>query len=659
MNITRLSRAIIPFNHQVRYFVRDPFPNKLTHYLRRAELINSIRLVLRSNNPNSLQIIINTRLLDTFVVTQALRSAPNADAALSFVDSLKKIDNTAHLSRHQSTLHALATVLARWQRGLELKALIGEINEGKYGNVRFSFMNLMQWYAATGDLEAVLDVWKQYRNGDKRVCTESYNIVMSLYAQKGRDCEAVRVFYRMIHEGAIPNSRTYTVMIEHLVNSGKLDPAIEIFSVLPLMRIKRTLKQYLVLVEGFVGLERFDGVRTLLDEMRADGKFPGRAMRKALHCLRGAGFVEETEDFLKEMFPDERIKSISTCRDISFGEDADEDEDEETDEDENHGGAFADIQEVRLKPWLDPRALAKALNKWSPDVVSALQDAKFVWTTRLVWKVLRNINSPETAWDFFCWVAYQPGFTHDVYTVQRMMTLLAKHGKVELVDQLITKIRSEGMRLPFSTIRLIIDFCGISKNADAALKVFREDRALCGPITKYNLMLLYSSLIRTLTKCKRDSDAIDVLEEMILCGICPDIQTFSGLMYHFASQGDIKTVQKLLTIVRQSDVEPDAYMYKVLIQAYCKCDRAALAWRIFEDMKNSNLIPDVATKDLLVKSLWKEGKLKEAATVEESCDGINSVLPLKQHGHKWTLSSADLAKVYNLYSNSFKLSNGH
>ncbi|CAK7339499.1 unnamed protein product [Dovyalis caffra] len=648
MNITRLSRAIIHFNHQVRYFVRDPFPNKLTHYLRRAELIDSIRLGLRSKNPTSLENIINTRLMDTFVVTQAIRSAPNADAALSFVDALKRIDNVSHLSQQQGTLHALATVLAKWQRGLELKALIGEINEGKYGNVHISFMNLMQWYADLGDLQAVLDVWKQYRYGDKRLCTQSYNIVMSLYAQKGKDCEAVEVFHRMINEGAIPNSRTYTVMIEHLVNSGKLDPAIEIFSLLPLVRIKRNSKQYLLLVEGLVGVERFDEVKTLLDEMRVDGKFPGRAMHKALQCLQEAGFVEETEEFLKEMFPDERIKSISSYRNISH--------DEETDVDENHGDADADMEVVRLKPWLDPKALAKALNKWSPDVASLLEDAKFVWTTRLVCKVLRNFNSPETAWDFFCWVAYQPGFTHDVYTVQRMMTLLAKHGKVELVDQLLTKIRTEGMRLPFSTIRLIIDFCGISKNADAALKVFREDRALCGTIKKRNLMLLYSSLLRTLTKCKRDSDAIDVLEEMILCGICPDIQTFSGLMYHFASQGDIKIVQKLLTMVRQNHVEPDAYMYKVLIQAYCKCERAALAWRIFEDMKNSNWTPDAATKDLLVKSLWKEGKRKEAAVVEESCHGINSALPLKQHGHKWTLSSEDLARVYNIYSNCFKLS---
>jgi len=90
-------------------------------------------------------------------------------------------------------------------------------------------------------------------------------------------------------------------------------------------------------------------------------------------------------------------------------------------------------------------------------------------------------------------------------------------------------------------------------------------------------MFWYSSLLQTLTKCKRDSDAIDVLEEMILCGIFPDTWTFSGLMYHFASQGDTKTVQKLLAMVRQNGVEPDAYMYKVLIQVYCKCESAAPA----------------------------------------------------------------------------------
>ncbi|KAF2295101.1 hypothetical protein GH714_031501 [Hevea brasiliensis] len=648
MNFSRLSRAL---NHcsiitqQTRFFVRDPFPNKLTHYLRRAEFIDSIRLCLRSKSSNSLPDLLNSRLLDPFVVTHALRSAPNVESALFLFESLKTFPHFVHT---QSSLLALATVLARSGRTLELRSLISEIKAGRYHNARVSFMDLMQWYAATGDAEAVLDIWEEYRRSVNRVCTECYNIVMSLYAQIGKDLESVEIFYRMIDEGAIPNSRTYTVMIEHLISSGQLDAAIEIFGKLPLMRIKRTSKQYSVLVKGFVGAQRFDMVKTLLNEMRIDGKFPGGAMRTALQHMYEAGFSLETEEFLREMFPDERIKSIGSCTDGS---------DEDDDEDVSHGYVHTDANEVRLKPWLDPKALANALNQWSPEVVSTLEGAKFVWTTRLVCKVLRNFRSPETAWDFFCWVAYQPGFTHDVYTVQRMITILARHGKVELVDKLINKIRCEGMRLPFSTIRLIIDFYGVSKNADAALKVFHDDRPICGSITKFNLMLLYSSLLRTLTKCNRNSDAVDVLEEMILNDICPDIQTFSGLMYHFALQGDIKTVQKLFTMVRQSGVEPDAYMFKVLIQAYCKCERAALAWRVFEDMKNLNLMPDTATTDLLVKSLWKEGKRKEAAIVEESCEE-NNVLPLVLRGHIWTVSSADLTRVYDIYSKSFMSTTG-
>ena len=643
---TLLNRLIT--THQTRCYAnaRDPFPSKVSHYLHRAKLIDSIRLGLRSNppSPSSLMPLLNDRLLDSFVVTHALRSAPSADSALSLVDTLETIP---HFSHTQNTLHALATVLAKSCRTMELKSLIDAVNAGSFRSIGVSFMNLMQWHAATGDVELVLRVWEEYRLSGKRICTESYNIVMRLYAQTGKDSDAVQVFYRMIDEGAIPNSRTYTIMIEHLTNSGKLDSALEVFNTLPLMRIKRTLKQYSILVEGFIGVERFDEVKTLLNEMRVDGKWPERAMRLSLQRMKDAGFVQETNEFLEEMSPDERIKNIGYSVDSS-----DDDDDDEVNGVSRASGGD-DVDGVQLKPWLDPRALASALQHWNRDEVSALEDAKLVWTTRLVCKILRNLNSVETAWEFFCWVAYQPGFTHDVYTVQRMMALSARHGRTELVDKLISKIRREGMRLPFSTIRLIIDFYGISKKADAALKVFHDDRTLCGPISKFNLMLLYSSVLRTLTKCRRNSDAVDVLEEMILCGIFPDIQTFSGLMYHFALNGDIKTVQKLFAMVRQCGVEPDAFMFKVLIQAYCKCERAALAWRVFEDLRNSNLMPDAATKELLVKSLWKEGKRREAAAVEENCEEINNVLPLTLRGHIWTVSSADLTSVFNIYSKSF------
>ncbi|XP_050906669.1 pentatricopeptide repeat-containing protein At5g66631 isoform X2 [Lathyrus oleraceus] len=586
MNSSPFSRKfnILRLRIQIRFYTRrrDPFPTKICHYLNRAKLIDSIRLSLRSNNPNStLPTLISHRLFDSFVVTHALRSAPCADSALSLIHILEKTEST-HFSHTQNTLHALATVLAK--------------------------------------------------------------------SEIGMDFEAVEVFHKMVDEGSLPNCRSYSIIIEHLVKSAKFLEAIEVFNLLPLMRIKRTLKQYSVLIEGLVGSKMFDEVGVLVTEMQVDGILPNRTVTLLLKQVKDEGFLKDMDDLFTEICPDERIKNVRYSNDSS-------DEDENDDEGENENGNDAlqcdHVNGIRLKPWLDPRCLASALQNWSPDEVSALEDAKFVWTTRLVCKILRSFNKPDTAWNFFCWVADQPGFTHNIYTVQRIMTFLARHGRTELVDKLISKIRMEGMRLPFSTLRLIIDFYGISKNADAALKVFNDDRILCGSISKVNMMLLFSSLLRTLTKCGKDSDALEMLDEMILNGICPDIQTFSGLMQYFSQLGDIKTAQTLFSMLRQSGFEPDAYLFKVLIEGYCKSKRAALAWRLFEDMKNSGLMPDFSTKELLVKSLWREGRRREAAAVEESCEEVNMVLPPALPGHVWTVSSADLTRVFNIYSNSF------
>lgn len=623
--------------------------NKVSLYLQRAKLIDSIRLCLRSNSPEtSLVNILSSPSLDSFVVANALRSAPSPVSALYLIETLKKIENFSH---SQDTLHALAKILAKSGQTGKLGALIDAINTGKFINVAYvSFMDRMRWYADAGDLNEVTGVWHQWRRTlDKHPCTESYNIVMKLSVEKGMDAEAVKVFCRMIEEGALPNCRTYTVIIQHLIKFGKLDSAIKLFQMLPLMRIRRTLKQYSMLVEAFTSADQLDVVKTLLNEMRADGILPGRAMLLSLQRMKGAGYADETEELIKEMMPDERIKSIGYSI-VSTEDDID-------DEDEGAGSLpGVDKDEFQLKPWMDPAALASALQHWEDKEVSELKDANFMWTSRLVCKLIRNFKSPETAWQFFCWVAHQPGFVHDIYTISRMITKMARHGYVQLVDELLFKIKREGMILSFSTIRLIIDFYGFSRKGDAALNILRNVRTICGPLSQSSQLILYSSLLRTLAKCQMNTEALDILEEMVLSGICPDVQTFSGLMHHYALQGDIKTVQRLFGMVRQCDLEPDAYMYKILICAYCKCERASLALRIFEDMRNARLMPDAATKQLLVKSLWKEGKLREASQVEEISEESRDNIPLALPGHLYTVSTADLMRVYRIYCSSFTAS---
>ncbi|XP_051114782.1 pentatricopeptide repeat-containing protein At5g66631 [Andrographis paniculata] len=608
--------------------------NKVSLYFERAKIIDSIRLCLHSNvSQASLVSMLSNARLDSFVVAAALRSAPSPASALSMVEGLKQVKQFSH---SQLTLRAVAKILARSGQTRRLGALIDAINAGRFGNIRpVGCMDCMRWYADAGDLDAVLRVWDEWRRtlDGARPCAESYNVVMEVYVDKGMDEDAVKVFYRMVDEGALPNCRTYTIVMRHLIEQGKADHAMELFRLLSRMRIKRTVKQYSMLVDAFSGIDDLNSVKVLLDEMRADGILPGRAMASSLRRMKEAGYVEETEELVGEMMLDERVTSIS------YSMDSDEDDIDDKDGEKDR---------VFLKPWLDPAALAQALRDWDPNDVATLKGANLTWTSRLVCKLIRSFKSAETAWKFFGWVAHQPGFVHDVYTASRMIAKLARDGHAELVDRLLSKLDREGIRLSFTTVRLVIDFYGLSKNGVAALTVFRNVETICGgPVTKPGRLILYSSLLRTLSKCEMTTEALNALEEMILSGISPDLQTFAGMMHDCAVRGDIKTVQRLFGIVRQSGIEPDGYTYASVIRAYCKSERASLALRVWEDMRGSGLMPDLATKELLVKSLWKEGKLREAARVEETGSDAAAAAVA---GHLYTVSAADLARVCRIYS---------
>ncbi|XP_031479567.1 pentatricopeptide repeat-containing protein At5g66631 [Nymphaea colorata] len=641
-------------------------PNSVSLYLRRAKVIDALRLLLRSpagGAEDSIRGLASE--IDTFVASQVIRGSPSPESAISFFDLLRTIPGYAH---NQHTCHSLAKRLSNSGRAAELRSFIRAIESGEYEGVSVSFMDLLRWHSGTGDLEAAVNVWMEMKSfyeknfSAKRPCTESYNILLDLYAEKGKHVEATRLFLYMVKQGALPNPRTYTIIMKHLVKIGKVGEAMEIFKRLPAMRMRRTSKQYLLLIDTFMSVGDAQMVKTLIGEMRKDGVLPSRGLMSSVKLLQESGFTEEADEIVRKYLPDSRIGSLDTQLNVpnDMFDDEDEDDDQPDEDCDDIYGVEDDCDRngiasgLKLKPWIDPNALASCLKNWNADDVSALENAKFVWTTTLVSKVLRGLRKADTAWEFFCWVSQQPGFTHDIYTVSRMIVMLARQGNFDLVDRLIEKVKSEGIQLSPSTVRLLIEAYGRSKNADAALKVFRK---LMSSLFGFKpSLLLYSSLVRALTKGGRATAAVDLLEEMMLMGINPDIQTYSGLMQHFAREGDVRQVQQLFGMMRQSSIEPDAHTCCLLINAYCKNERSALALRVFEDMVTAGLEPDASTKAFLVKSLWKEGKLREAAIVEERI-GDGKDLPRSLLGHVWSVNSSDLMHVYSVYAKCFTKEN--
>lgn len=604
--------------------------SRVALYLRRARLIDSLRLRLRS--PSSPPPPIPSA--DPVVALHAIRAAPTPASAIYL---FRAFPSPPPLP----LFHALASRLASLAALPDLRSLLASFPLPPPPLARLRLL------AAAGDHPSALAAFASLPTTPRRPA-EAHNLLVDLHARAADHAAAVEAFRAMVREGALPNARTYTVVIAHLAFTGFVDQALEVFRLLPSLRLRRTTRQYNVLAEALASAGRFDELRWLVREMAAvDGVLPGPQMRAAIAAMREAGHTECTEDFVEELSPDARI---GYAVDDVEGEGDSEDEDEgATDGNKVHRGGAKET----LKPWLDPRELARALEGWDPREVAELEAAGLVWTPRLVCKLLRAFKKAETAWEFFCWVACRPGgFAHDRHTVARMVAILARAGHVELVERLLAKVRSDGILLPFATVRLVIDFYGLSKKADAAVRVFRDADAICGPVSRPNLTLLCSSLLRTMAKCRRGLDATELLEEMMTQGVLPDLQTFSGLMEHLAGAGDLKGVHRLLGLVRQCELQPDGHMYSVLVRAYCKQERAALALRVFDEMRGAGIAPDAPTKALLVKSLWREGKLREAALVEEKCEGM--CLPEASPGHVWTASAADLSKVYDIYSGCFR-----
>ncbi|PKA59417.1 Pentatricopeptide repeat-containing protein [Apostasia shenzhenica] len=629
-------------------------------YLRRARLIDSLRLRLLSHDPSApFPLPSSPIILDSFVAARAIRAAPSPDSAACLFRSLLSLLPPFSHAPHPSVTHSLAKRLSLSRRLPDLFSLLADF--------RFSHLDRLRLLSTAGDVPSALEAFSCLRSSSSspdnsrrrrrrcgrhptHPCTESYNLILGLHASAGDHSSAVATFSQMITDGACPNSRTYTAIIDHLLQANKIDSAMEVFHLLPSMRLRHTIKQYDVLAVALSSSSRFGDLLRLIKEMNSDGILPGRAMLAAIAKIRDAGFINETNEFAHELSPDQRIGYAVDCDEEDESQ-SEEDESDQREEEKDDG-------HLQLKPWIDPAALARSLEGWNPTDVAALESADFVWTSRLVCKLLRSFRTTKTAWEFFCWVAYQPGgFLHDRHTVSRMISLLARHGRIDLVDRLLSKLQSERILLPFSTVRLVIDFYGLSKKADAAITIYRRAASICGPLSPLNLMLLSSSLLRTMTKCGRSQDAMNLLEEMMREGILLDTQTFSGLMEHFAGKGDLKSVRRLFAVARQCVLEPDAFMYRVLIRAYCKHDSPANALRMFDEMRSSGWLPDGRTKGILVKSLWKEGRLREAATVEESCER-EAELPASLPGHVWTVSAADFDRVCSVYSGCFSRAGG-
>lgn len=210
--------------------------------------------------------------------------------------------------------------------------------------------------------------------------------------------------------------------------------------------------------------------------------------------------------------------------------------------------------------------------------------------------------------------------------------VLGKHGKHDIAEQLFHWMRLKGIANEHSLIKLFEAYeasklpAAISvrvwrnvqrmqcpfkpgeKSTAALLKTFRPRGDLAGamrilkevkmrrlPLNHY----AYNTLIRISADCGNLNTAME-LEEELRCSqnFQPDLRTYSALMHALANAEKWSQTRTIHSLIKKSNISPDATLALQIISGYAKCGWPAAAEATLDDFK------DDGTSSLPNRSHW-------------------------------------------------------
>merc|ERR1719298_268433 len=151
----------------------------------------------------------------------------------------------------------------------------------------------------------------------------------------------------------------------------------------------------------------------------------------------------------------------------------------------------------------------------------------------------------------------------------------------------------------------MIDACVHSDDLDAASKLFVEMRKQIPNSSKGTM--IFSSLVKGFTQRKEMDRAMELYEKVSDAGAC-NLVTYNTLIDIYARVGDMDKVSKMFRDMCDRGVDPDLITYSTVIKGYC----------VQGDMEQAKVAPSNFTLSILVKLYGRLGDLDRAFKVVET-----------------------------------------
>ncbi|CAN6232349.1 unnamed protein product [Urochloa humidicola] len=193
----------------------------------------------------------------------------------------------------------------------------------------------------------------------------------------------------------------------------------------------------------------------------------------------------------------------------------------------------------------------------------------------------------------------------NVVTYTMVMTSLAKCERFEEALSVSDRMRSSGCEPDTLFYNSLINLLGKAGHLFEASQVFRLEMPRNG--VPRNLAT-YNTMISILCQYGRDDDALDLLKEMEAQSCKPDLQTYQPLLrLFFSRRGHGNAVDQLLSeLVNKSGLGLDLDTYTLLIHGLCRVGETDWAYRLYDQMVGSEIVPRHKTCELLLSETQRQ-----------------------------------------------------
>ncbi|MCO5548781.1 hypothetical protein L7F22_002243 [Adiantum nelumboides] len=582
----------------------------------------------------------------TKLVTQVLRVPFSCDVALGFFNWLKKQNDFKH---NEYTYGVLLNSLGRAKHLTEMRDVLNEMKSDGCKITPVIMGCVIHWYAIVGDIRNVRRHWQGFKRAETKPSLGVYTAYLDFLVRVKWFTKIPYVYENMLSEECLPNSRTYTLLIQHLAADGRLRAAVQILEIMQKVQVVPSRLAYEYIIEGYAKAGEVEKVQEFLTAMRERFHRPSKRLMHAVKVLQEA---EKSEDagILREEIGLEDFSRVEHEA-LQEGEGGANDSSALSEEGdsmlESVMCAWRDVTSPNVG--FDVNSFAQAIHTWSLAVEAELEKADVQWGSTLVLEVLRRLRNLETSWPFFHWVKNRAGFKHDKYTcmvmIQRILKSRSALDKTEaLVDELFEGMQRDGIKFTVPMFNMMIRHYVLASDIERAQNFF--DR-----IGDYNLepnAASYAPVIQALAKDRQGRKAMDMLNRMQTAGFHPDSATCAELITCLELAEKLPDAYELFSKIPESGRDPGPLEYKAVMAAASRAGDQRLALSLYERMRGAGVKPTQDMFDEVSVILRKANRQYDFNTI------ANFRRTLKFFDGRKKALQENLLKVLDLFMRSMK-----